>query len=52
VQIRFGLPGRPPKAVAGELDLNSTLPAVRAAAPRVEQLSVGWPLPAGVRASN
>lgn len=52
VQVRFGLPGKAPNAIAGERDLNSTLPAVRAANPRIDRLSIGWPLPAGVKASN
>ena len=52
LQIRFGLPGKAPKAIAGERDLNSNMPAVKAASPRIGQLSIGWPLPAGVKVSN
>ena len=50
VQVRFGLAGKAPRAIQGDLDLNSTLPAVRAADPHVVELSIGWPLPAGVKA--
>ncbi len=54
VQIRFGLPhgARISRTIEGDRDLNSTLPEVKAADPRIERLSVGWPLPAGVRASD
>ena len=53
VQIRFDLPAnaKPSKAIVGEHDLNSTLADVKAAGPRIDRLSIGWPLPAGVKAS-
>jgi len=53
-QIRLGLPAdaKLPKAIVGERDLNSTLADVKAAGPRIDRLSIGWPLPAGVKASD
>ena len=53
VQIRFA-PAAGVKVsdeVVGEQDLNSTMPLVKAADPHIDRLSIGWPLPVGVRAS-
>jgi len=54
VQVRLGLPpgAKIPDALAGERDLASTMPAVKASGARIETLSIGWPLPAGVKASD
>ncbi len=54
VQVRLGLPAgvKPPRSITGEREMNSTLVEVKAADPRIDTLSVGWPLPAGVQASG
>ena len=52
VQVRFAIAGKIPKAIHGELDLNSKMPEVKAADPHVDRLSVSWPLPAGIRMSD
>ncbi len=53
-QVRLGLAAgiKAPRAIGGERELNSTLAEVKAAAPRVVELSIGWPLPAGVKVSE
>ena len=40
-----------PEDITGEHDLDSAMPLVKAADPRIDRLSVGWPLPAGVKMS-
>ena len=54
VQVRLGLPAgvRGPKSIMGERELTSAMPDVKAAGPVVESLSIGWPLPAGVKAGQ
>jgi hypothetical protein len=54
VQVRFALPAgtRIPGALEGEQDLDTTMPAVKAADLRIDRLSIDWPLPAGVRMSG
>ena len=53
-QVRFALPaGAPvPKAIAGEKELYTTMAPVKAADLRVDLVSIGWPLPAGVKVAN
>jgi len=54
IQVRLGLPAgtRMPKTIAGETELNTTLAPVKAAGLRVDLLSIGWPLPPGVKVAN
>jgi len=54
VQIRFApAPGvKLPKDLMGEQDLDSAMPEVKAADPRIDRLSIDWPLPTGVKASG
>lgn len=54
IQVRLALPAgvRPPRSISGERELNSTLAEVKAVGPVIDELSIGWPLPAGVKASG
>ncbi len=54
IQVRFALPdgAKIPDALKGEEDLDTTLPAVKTAGLRIAQLSIDWPLPAGIKASG
>ena len=54
IQIRLAPPTgvHPPKSISGERELNSTLAEVKAIGPVIGELSIGWPLPAGVKASG
>ncbi len=54
VQVRFAVRdgARIPDELKGEQALDTTMPEVKAADPRIDRLSIGWPLPAGVRASE
>jgi len=53
-QIRLGLPDgtRAPKTIAGDTELNTTLAPVKAAGLRITRLSIGWPLPRGVKVAD
>ena len=54
VQIRFA-PARGvklPGEITGDHDLDSAMPLVKAADPRIDRLSIDWPLPAGVKISG
>lgn len=54
VQVRLTLPTglKPPRSISGERELTSAMAEVKAAGPVIGQLSIGWPLPAGVKASG
>ncbi len=54
LQLRFtpADEGHVPDALVGERTLVSTAPLLQKVAPKLDTLTIGWPLPAGVKASD